>query len=192
MAAALSILAAAPVCKELKEAPPKQLIDYLNREPSKQTTSCVVFAILKQDGPEYASSVPLLVARYLDFEDPYFEVMKLEAVHDHPWAPEEKYPAIIALIGVGEPSVTTLMEAIRAGSLSERATHNAVDVIMDVYGRQLQEPEAGVKLLNDANRSARDAAVAARFLAAAREAVHYCPDENRLNCEMVLWDQSGK
>ena len=176
-------------CKVLEGSTPDNLSQYLDGERQSLASACVVYAI-KSLGRRGYTPAPAVISRYLDYEDPHYEVRKQITVRTRPLASTDKYPAINALLNIGEDALPSLVSAIRAG-LGSVAQRNAVFVVMSLQTIRI-DPEAGVRLLNDANRSARDAAVSARFFAAAQDAVRMCREETRRRCEMVLWDQSGK
>ncbi len=138
---------------------------------------------------QYVPAAGALI-RYLGFVDPYFEIRLKTHISEGLLAPWDKYPAIGALSAIGKTAEPQIIHAIGFGDMTDLARRNAVTVLMIKYTGGHEK--LGAVLLNDANRSSRDAIASARLLAAAREAVSWCPQETRYLCEAVILDQSGK
>jgi hypothetical protein len=174
-------------CSKLRDATADQLVQLL-KSGNIGDADCMAVAI-KNVGYDHLSSGVDLLLQYLDFIDPEYEVRRTSNVSNGILPPWAKYPAIDALHSFGLSVEPKVIDAIAFKEMSELARRNAVTTIELNHSG---EEKLVVVLLNDANRSSRDAVASRRLLEASRRAVMWCPKETMYLCEAVLLDQSGK
>ncbi len=174
-------------CQEVTNAETPNLIELLGRPRENLKTPCIVKAI-EQLGSRKSSAATTVLVNYLDFERKVPYLPGRPAVNRLSWL-GERFPAVSALYEIGPAATPAILDTIGSTKTSAIAAENAVWTLVYMFS---ENPLTTVRLLKDANRQSRDTASRELFLAAARSSVAKCADSIRRQCEMVLWDQSGK
>jgi|SRR5579864_122644 len=166
-------------CKELGNAPPQELVSYLESATlSSQNAECVTYAIERLGLLKYEPAVPAL-ARLLDFRRPLTSREK-HGIYLHVQTVEEIYPAANALQRIGKGSEAAVLDAIRAGRGSEQARDNAVFVWMEIF--KYEAPEGVARLKHEADETA-DVAEKGRLTDALSKALKWCNPPDKEKCK---------
>ena len=167
-------LARALECPEAVESTPADLVQFLEMQARTADPECVTRAIGRLG--EFRSPLGTAVlVDLLDFRRPDSEVERLHAFDMH-----DRFPAVPALFGVGNPAVPALLLKLENVKTSPTARSNGIRAIAFIYR---ESPPEAVKIMKKAASTAKDQGDAVRLESSAKDAVAFCSEKWRAQCE---------
>jgi len=177
--------AIAQTCTELASAGPADLVRYLNRDRSTQTSLCVEYALRELGEQRYLEGIQV-VLRHFDFQRDLTpsEIGGVTNINRG-----FLYPATSALFGMGKPALPYILDLLAAETNALRR-RNALEAVRDICR---DDYVAGVRLVRSAAEKVRgdDARLTQaeiRLNEASRELAMMCPPQVRSSCEAALYD----
>lgn len=119
-----------------------RLVAMVEDENLAQTDRSKVVAAIQQLGEMRAHVAAVVLAEKLDFHVNKEGIIR----HNEPPSPDEEYPAVRALIQIGDPAVPSVIGAVAANERSPLFLRNAAYTIIKITGGE----EAAQKLVADA------------------------------------------
>jgi hypothetical protein len=171
------VLASATECPEVASAGVPELVQYLKTKSSTADPTCVAQAITRLGNFRSILGVQVLVS-LLDYRRPESEKERYHLYDAH-----DIFPAVPALVSIGEPAVPGLIAKLQTGDMSRVARSNGIRAIVFIYSaNQLR----AITILRKAAANAPNQEAAARLESCARDAIAFCGEKWRVKCEEAL------
>jgi len=173
----------------IEEKGPQEAIHFLQiaKNDSSVDPACITVAIRQLERIQSQESIHILV-EYLDFRRPPRDEEKVGLSLRVPTIPE-LYPAVSVLFSSGKTALPALARVIGIGSptYSALSQKHAMVAVMLIYR---DEPVQGIKFLLEAasKEKEKDPDASARLRQSASDALHWCGQNVRAECEAVLND----
>lgn len=170
----LSLPLLAQECSQLQGSTSDEMVSYLEGAVYHRADPvCIVFAMKALGERRYDPAIPVLT-QLLKFRQ--------ASVGTEQYFPSNRpeYPAIPALVRMGEPALPSLLDTIKSDTPSAIAKHNALFVWMVIHEHQQAR---GVEKLKAAADRAIDARSRDNLLLAVSSAVKLCIPREKAACE---------
>jgi len=185
---AVSTLSAGQECETAKDASIEKITAYLQHTGDDAAVApCVqaTFHHIASLPPEQA--IPLLLA-YLAYKRPLDEGER-NGFFMHGKGPDVLYPAVYELYSIGDPAEAPLVSFIaRSKDNAELGVKNALYTLLLIHHGDAVSVVQG---LHKASLSSTSEEAGDRLQGAARDALKWCDDRARAQCENVLKGSNG-
>ncbi|HLJ17082.1 MAG TPA: FAD-dependent oxidoreductase [Bryobacteraceae bacterium] len=173
------LLATLHTCAALASATLPQFTQFLQGDRSSLNNTCIIQSIRAIGNAKYAPAVNVLV-KYLDVPRPLTEgiFIRLRIVPFN-----DLYPAMTALLEIGEPSVPALANVLSDNSVTDLVRENAARVIFFI---RANTPDTAIALVLEASRKLALANAQDALVRLAREMATRCMPEMRAKCIAAL------